>query len=61
MQIFTLVYHIDYEGEGFVGVFASREDAVVYRRAHCSDRIEHWLYESAIGEGVRGDHDYEEV
>jgi len=59
MQIFTLVQYPDYEGDIFVGVFASREDAIAYRRTRCSDRIEHRLYESVIGEA--GVHNYEEI
>jgi hypothetical protein len=52
MQVYSVLRHVDYEGQDLLGVFDSREQAVEFARG----RIDRWsqvgIVESELGQPV---------
>jgi hypothetical protein len=52
MQVYSVLRHVDYEGQDLLGVFGSREEALVFAQA----RVDQWgsmgIVASELGQSV---------
>jgi hypothetical protein len=52
MKVYSVLRHVDYEGQDLLGVFGSREEALVFARSKMEQWSEIGLVESELGQEV---------
>ena len=52
MQVYSVLRHVQYEGEDLLGVFGSREDALVFARGQLSEYHDVGIVESELGQPI---------
>ena len=52
MKVYSVRRHVQYEGEDLLGVFGSREDAVVFAQGQLSQYHDVGIVESELGQEI---------
>lgn len=52
MLVYSVLRHVQYEGEDLLGVFGSREDAVVFAKSKVDQWSDVGIVESELGQPV---------
>ncbi len=52
MKVYSVLRHVDYEGEDLLGVFGSREQAVEFARSKADKYSDVGIVESELGQEI---------